>query len=49
MGAFIIDGLFPIPEVLAKELDSGKIAGWFQGRFEHGPRALGARSILVRA
>jgi carbamoyltransferase len=37
------------PEVLAKELDSGKIAGWFQGRFEHGPRALGARSILVRA
>ncbi|MBI4845928.1 MAG: hypothetical protein HY810_05595 [Candidatus Omnitrophica bacterium] len=25
----------------------GKIAGWFQGRFEWGPRALGNRSILA--
>jgi carbamoyltransferase len=31
---------------VAQELDSGKIVGWFQGRMEFGPRALGARSIL---
>ncbi len=27
-------------------LDNGKIIGWFQGRMEYGPRALGSRSIL---
>ncbi len=33
-------------DVVAGELTSGKIVGWFQGRMEFGPRALGARSIL---
>lgn len=28
-------------------LTQGKVIGWFQGRFEWGPRALGARSILA--
>ena len=28
-------------------LDQGKIVGWFQGRMEFGPRALGNRSILA--
>jgi carbamoyltransferase len=28
-------------------LKSGKVIGWFQGRFEWGPRALGNRSILA--
>ncbi len=28
-------------------LAQGKVAGWFQGRFEWGPRALGNRSILA--
>lgn len=28
-------------------LASGKILGWFQGRMEFGPRALGSRSILA--
>jgi carbamoyltransferase len=28
-------------------LAAGKVAGWFQGRMEFGPRALGARSILA--
>jgi carbamoyltransferase len=28
-------------------LAAGKILGWFQGRMEFGPRALGARSILA--
>lgn len=27
----------------------GQIGGWFQGRAEYGPRALGARSIIARA
>jgi carbamoyltransferase len=31
---------------LAEELAAGKIVGWFQGRMEFGPRALGCRSIL---
>ena len=28
-------------------LQQGKVVGWFQGRFEWGPRALGNRSILA--
>ncbi len=35
-----------LPDKVAAELASGKIVGWFQGRMEFGPRALGARSIL---
>jgi carbamoyltransferase len=30
----------------ARLLADGKVVGWFQGRMEFGPRALGARSIL---
>jgi len=30
-----------------EELVAGKVIGWFQGRFEWGPRALGNRSILA--
>jgi carbamoyltransferase len=33
-------------ERLADELAAGKIVGWFQGRMEFGPRALGCRTIL---
>ncbi|HTM11238.1 MAG TPA: carbamoyltransferase [Verrucomicrobiae bacterium] len=33
-------------ERLAEELSTGKIVGWFQGRMEFGPRALGCRTIL---
>ena len=33
--------------VVAEELRKGKVIGWFQGRFENGPRALGSRSILI--
>jgi len=36
-----------IEEVTAKLLEKDKIVGWFQGRMEIGPRALGARSILA--
>lgn len=31
---------------VAQILDGGKVVGWFQGRMEFGPRALGNRSIL---
>jgi len=31
----------------AKEITEGKVVGWFQGRMEWGPRALGNRSILA--
>lgn len=31
---------------IADDLAAGKVVGWFQGRMEFGPRALGGRSIL---
>ena len=34
-------------DVVSKELSNEKTAGWFQGRMEFGPRALGARSIIA--
>ena len=34
---------------VAKLLNDGNIIGCFQGKMEYGPRALGSRSILVRA
>lgn len=36
-----------IPKIAARILNEGKVIGWFQGRMEFGPRALGARSILA--
>ena len=36
-----------LTEKTAELLEQGKVVGWFQGRFEWGPRALGNRSILV--
>jgi len=38
------DALF---ETVSQALKDGKVIGWFQGRAEFGPRALGNRSILV--
>ena len=35
-----------IIEKTASDLSNGKAIGWFQGRMEFGPRALGARSII---
>lgn len=32
---------------IASEIADGKIIGWYQGRSEYGPRALGNRSILA--
>lgn len=38
-----------VATVAAELLTQGKILGWFQGRMEFGPRALGSRSILADA
>ncbi|RMG10870.1 MAG: carbamoyltransferase [Planctomycetota bacterium] len=36
-----------VAEEVADLLCDGKVVGWFQGRLEFGPRALGGRSILA--
>jgi carbamoyltransferase len=38
------DGLFA---AVAEHIAAGDVVGWFQGRMEFGPRALGHRSIVV--
>ena len=35
-----------LSETVASEISRGKVIGWFQGKMEWGPRALGNRSIL---
>jgi carbamoyltransferase len=37
------DELFP---AIAREMTEEKVIGWFSGRMEYGPRALGSRSIV---
>ncbi len=39
-------GVNNIPIVVASHIADQKVIGWFQGRMEFGPRALGNRSIL---
>lgn len=41
------DSFDDLIEKVADDLEAGLIVGWFQGRFEMGPRALGNRSILA--
>lgn len=36
-------------ETAARAIQAGRVVGWFQGRTEFGPRALGNRSIVARA
>ncbi len=40
-------GYDALPDRVADLLAAQKVVGWFQGRMEFGPRALGARSILA--
>ena len=35
-----------LPEKIADLISEEKIIGWFQGRMEFGPRALGSRTII---
>jgi len=37
----------PLLDCVAEQIAAGKVVGWFQGRMEWGPRALGNRSILA--
>jgi carbamoyltransferase len=37
----------PLLETVARRIARGDVVGWFQGRMEWGPRALGNRSILA--
>lgn len=41
-----IDSLEDLTKKTATAISEGKVIGWFQGRMEWGPRALGNRSIL---
>jgi carbamoyltransferase len=43
------DNFDDLLEELAKILSQEKVIGWCQGRFEWGPRSLGARSIIASA
>ncbi|MBX7223622.1 MAG: carbamoyltransferase [Blastocatellia bacterium] len=42
-----LDSEEAVCEVTAQSLADGNVVGWFQGRMEWGPRALGNRSILT--
>jgi len=42
-----IDGIENIADRVAAEIGAGHVVGFFSGRMEFGPRALGARSILA--
>jgi carbamoyltransferase len=45
-GAERISDFSSLSSIVSKEIEKGKVAGWFQGKMEFGPRALGNRSIL---
>ncbi len=45
-GVFTVLGEPEMIAVTAESIAGGKAVGWFQGRMEYGPRALGGRSIL---
>jgi carbamoyltransferase len=42
----LYDDFDELCERIAEEIVNGKVVGWFQGRMEFGPRALGNRSII---
>ncbi|MCL4111780.1 UNVERIFIED_CONTAM: hypothetical protein GTU68_017541 [Idotea baltica] len=42
-----IEDIDELLEVVSGYIAEGKVVGWFQGRMEFGPRALGNRSILA--
>ena len=37
----------PLLDAVAEQIAAGNVTGWFQGRTEWGPRALGNRSIVA--
>lgn len=45
--SFHVDEDQKLVDLSVDQLENGKVLGWFQGRFEWGPRSLGNRSILA--
>jgi carbamoyltransferase len=45
----VVDNEEELLERTAQMIADGKVVGWFQGRMEFGPRALGSRSLLADA
>ena len=45
----VYDGEEQLLAYTAQQIAEGKVVGWFQGRMEFGPRALGSRSLLADA
>ena len=43
------DSFDKLTEYIATKIASGSVVGWFQGKMEFGPRALGNRSIIANA
>lgn len=41
------DDFTSMAAIVAEKIDQGNVVGWFHGRMEFGPRALGNRSILA--
>ena len=46
ISATLVNSELDLCQRTAKAISEGKVIGWFQGRMEWGPRALGNRSIL---
>ncbi len=46
-GKLVFHRIDDVEEAVADALVDGKVVGWFHGRMEFGPRALGNRSILA--
>lgn len=46
IGGFLHRKCDDIADEVAELLEQGRVVGWFQGKSEYGPRALGNRSIL---
>jgi carbamoyltransferase len=44
---YTADSDLELVQIIADKIANGKVIGWFQGREEWGPRALGNRSILA--
>ena len=42
-----VESFEELSETVARLISEGNVIGWFQGRMEFGPRALGNRSILA--
>lgn len=43
------DNFSVVAQITAEKIKEGNVVGWFQGKMEFGPRALGNRSILADA